>query len=53
MQLSGSSHFEGRQTIEEFIRDSVALKASKRRYSKNLGTGKLVVFNHLFVRLTA
>ena len=69
MRLSDSFNLEGRQTIEEFIREAVARRGSgeknrefireavarrgpgkKNRDSK---TGKLVRFDHLFVRLTA
>lgn len=49
---SDFSNFEGRQIAEEFIRDSVSRKASKT-YSKNLATGRLVVFDRLSLRLTA
>ena len=52
MRLSDSSNLEGRQTIEEFIRDSVAHRQS-REGNRDLKTGKFVLFDHLFVRLTA
>ena len=52
MRLSDSFNLEGRQTIEEFIRDIVAHRQS-RKGNRDLETGKLVLFDHLFVRLTA
>lgn len=52
VRLSDSSNLEGYQTIEEFIRDIVAHRQSKKD-DRDLKTGKLVLFDHLFVRLTA
>ena len=52
MRLSDSFNSEGRQTIEEFIRDAVARRGSGKD-NRDLKTGKLVLFDHLFVRLTA
>ena len=52
MRLSDSSNLEGRQTIEEFTRDIVAHRQS-RKGNEDLKTGKLVLFDRLFVRLTA
>ena len=52
MRLSDSFNLEGRQTIEEYIRDSVARRGSGKD-NRDLKTGKLVLFDHLFVRLTA
>ncbi len=52
MRLSDSFNLEGRQTIEEFIRDSVARRGPGKD-NRDLETGKLVLFDHLFVRLTA